>query len=287
MDSVELDTSTQKESGVAFANITEGYQLTIREPGAYKLQPRRDMHFLDIQVGGTKGQYSVEKGEARFDISPVNSFVFLPSNDIGKVTAIRSGWSVQLMFLPERMDRIIAELWPNSKTVVHTIWHEHDDALIGIAKCFKDVVCACHGAAHKILNEDFVTGLLAGTALHFQIQYSDDMPRTESMPRVQTVLRYIEENLDKSLLVEELATLVNVSPYHFSRMFRSVTSSSIRQYVIRRRLEHAKNMLLRSDMSISRISYECGFGSQSHMTTVFSKTHGTTPGAMRRRQICQ
>ena len=287
MDLEESRTSAPSEKGVAYASITEKYELKIREPGAYKLSPRCDMHFLDIQVGGTNGQYSVGEAEPRTDTSPMNSFVFLPSNDNGKIAAIRTGWSVQLMFLPERLERVIDALWPNTIIEVSPIWHAHDEALLGIARSLKDVVCTCVDPTPDEFSEAFVTGLLVGTALQFRIQRSDDTSHTANVARVQVVLNYIEHNLDKPLLVEELAALVNISPYHFARMFRSVMYSSVHQYVVGRRLEHARIMLLRSDMNISRISYECGFGSQSHMTTVFKKTFGTTPGAMRRDQSRQ
>lgn len=54
------------------------------------------------------------------------------------------------------------------------------------------------------------------------------------------------------------------------------------RYVIQRRVERVKTLLRHTDLPISRIAYETGFASQSHLATTFKRNVGQTPGVYRR-----
>lgn len=56
---------------------------------------------------------------------------------------------------------------------------------------------------------------------------------------IKTALKYIEENLKTEITAEELAKMANYSTYHYYRLFSSVMGSSIADYILKRRLDHA------------------------------------------------
>lgn len=99
--------------------------------------------------------------------------------------------------------------------------------------------------------------------------------------KLQSVLKYINENLEQDVALADLAEAVEMSPYHFARMFKQATGVAPHQYMIERRVEHAKRLLAKTELPIAEISYRLGFSSQSHFTAVFRKLTATTPKAYR------
>ena len=100
--------------------------------------------------------------------------------------------------------------------------------------------------------------------------------------KVNILLKYIEANLDANLGVRQLAQLVGASTDQLSRAFKRSVGESPHNYVLQRRTDAARRLLINSDAALSEIAYATGFSSQSHMTTAFKKLLGTTPGAIRR-----
>ena len=95
---------------------------------------------------------------------------------------------------------------------------------------------------------------------------------------LRQTLGYINENFHRSnLKIAEIATVVGISSYYFSRLFRQSTGLSPHEYLTQRRLEVAKQLLKKTNLPIVEISAEVGFNSQSHFITLFRKQVGTTP----------
>ena len=90
---------------------------------------------------------------------------------------------------------------------------------------------------------------------------------------------YIDRNIENVLRIDDLAAQVGLSRYHFLRCFKRATGSSPLQYVLARRVEHARQLLARSEESIAAVAYAAGFSSQSHLNAMFKRHFGVTPGA--------
>ncbi|HEY4069457.1 MAG TPA: AraC family transcriptional regulator [Burkholderiaceae bacterium] len=93
--------------------------------------------------------------------------------------------------------------------------------------------------------------------------------------------RFVEENIGAGLSLVELAKVVNYSPQHFSRLFRSSFGTSPHRYVLQLRIEHAKRMLRADHHSLSEIAAACGFADHSHFSTAFARGAGVSPGRYR------
>ncbi|WP_152980002.1 AraC family transcriptional regulator [Mesorhizobium sp. 1M-11] len=93
---------------------------------------------------------------------------------------------------------------------------------------------------------------------------------------------FIEENLDQSLSVEQLASVVRLSPSHFIRAFRQTTGQPPHQFVISARLARARNLIVNTDTPLSLIAKSTGFASSSHMTTLMKRTWNATPSEIRK-----
>jgi AraC family transcriptional regulator len=94
---------------------------------------------------------------------------------------------------------------------------------------------------------------------------------------LQMVLGYIDANLDGDLSLEALSSLAGVLDNKFARSFKKKTGESLHRYVMARRIRAARDLLEKSQDSISDVAYATGFSSQSHMTTAFKRDLGITP----------
>lgn len=108
-------------------------------------------------------------------------------------------------------------------------------------------------------------------------------PGSLSRPKLRRVLRFIREHLHDPVSVADLAALVNVSPFHFSRLFRARTGKAPHQFVIERRLEEAERLLLETDTPVVRIARRVGYRDASHFAALFRRHLGLTPSMYRER----
>ena len=101
--------------------------------------------------------------------------------------------------------------------------------------------------------------------------------------RVNDILSYIRLNVYNSekMKIEYLAEVFNMSKNYISIFFKKQTGESIQKYIINYRMKLAENRLLKTNSTISEISYELGFTDESHFNRQFKKYHNTTPGNFR------
>jgi AraC-like DNA-binding protein/quercetin dioxygenase-like cupin family protein len=98
-------------------------------------------------------------------------------------------------------------------------------------------------------------------------------------------LRRVREALEDSYLLApslaELAAIGEVHPVHLSREFRKHYDTTIGEFIRKRRIEHACQLLAASDTSLSEIALVCGFSDQSHFCAMFKSHTGLTPAKFR------
>jgi AraC family transcriptional regulator len=95
---------------------------------------------------------------------------------------------------------------------------------------------------------------------------------------VQRAIDYIHAHLDADLGLLDLAGVACMSPYHFSRAFKVSTGLSPHQYVLRLRVEAAKQLLIAGELSLSEVAFQVGFCDQSHLARHFKRRYGVPPG---------
>ena len=139
------------------------------------------------------------------------------------------------------------------------------------------------GAAANLL----VDGLFQ-TALGLLLHRADPRARIAPAPvlsdvRLARVVDFVEAHLDEPLTVGDLAGVACISAFHFGRCFRTATGETPHRYVMGRRLERAKVMLLAEPaLDVTSVALATGFASQSHLSGVFRARVGAPPGAWRR-----
>jgi AraC-like DNA-binding protein len=100
--------------------------------------------------------------------------------------------------------------------------------------------------------------------------------------RLRAAVEYIEEHLDASPSLEQIAAVARLSPYHFARQFKAATGLPPHQYVLARRVEGTQRLLLREgDLSLAEIAARAGFSDQSQFSHRFKRVVGITPRQFR------
>jgi len=101
-------------------------------------------------------------------------------------------------------------------------------------------------------------------------------------PQIRSCTAFIETHLNEDLSLERLSHEVGYTEYHLSRKFKAETGRNIRDYIRSVRIEHAKHLLSKTDMSIHDIAESLRFSSQSHFAHVFLEMTGQLPQQYRK-----
>lgn len=96
-------------------------------------------------------------------------------------------------------------------------------------------------------------------------------------PRIFEFNKVIEAHLFSNLSIEELAKLTNLSLSSFKREFKKTYNDSPTNYILSRRLQKAKDLLIHSENNISEIAYDLGFNDPLYFTRLFKKKEGVPP----------
>jgi AraC family transcriptional regulator len=108
------------------------------------------------------------------------------------------------------------------------------------------------------------------------------------LPRRKLVatIDYIMANLDNTPTLGQMAELVHLSPDHFARQFKAATGLAPYQFVIKRRVERAQELLRgRQEISLAEVAISAGFSDQSQLCLHFKRIAGVTPGQFRTSRI--
>lgn len=100
-------------------------------------------------------------------------------------------------------------------------------------------------------------------------------------PHIQESCDYICTHIEDKPDIHMLAARLGYSDYYFSNKFKKETGISVRDFIMKQKIERAKELLLNSNLDILDISNILGYGSQSYFGDVFRKTMGISPGEFR------
>lgn len=106
-----------------------------------------------------------------------------------------------------------------------------------------------------------------------------------SRSQLRAALQLIDDRLDTGIPLRDLADAVGLSPFHFCRVFKQSTGLTPHRYLVERRVERARSLLMAGGDSIAEVARRTGFCDQSHLTAHFKRVYGVTPRDFRRRLL--
>ncbi|NJL67601.1 MAG: helix-turn-helix transcriptional regulator [Microcoleus sp. SM1_3_4] len=121
-------------------------------------------------------------------------------------------------------------------------------------------------SSDRLYAESAATFLAVHILRHYSTRTQKIQDYVGGMPqhKLKQAIEYIQEHLSENISLETIANHIEISSYHFCRLFKQSTGFSPHQYVIHQRVERAKQLLRQGKMSIWRNCDRCGFSHQSH-----------------------
>jgi AraC-like DNA-binding protein len=119
----------------------------------------------------------------------------------------------------------------------------------------------------------------------FQLNKATDKAGQKSLvaglPHIQSILRYIADNYDKKITIEDVVKETGLHPNYAMKLFHRVMKISIKQYINKLRLQHAQALLIDTNDPVLNIALEAGFGSISRFYDIFQKEFNKSPQKFR------
>jgi AraC family transcriptional regulator len=246
----------------------------VGEARGTRRQHQHDGHQISVTVGGTADMlwWTASSGEAR--LKPRDGHILVnPAGEL-HATEWQGSWDCVGFYIDKGHTAAIAA----DLGITHAV-----------APVYDGTDRAVHGLARGLLQEadtDPLTCRLYAENLadFLALRLLRGVParRQPAVPgltalQLRRVSDYIAAHLDEDISSVELAGLVELSAFHFARRFKASTGMAPYQYVMRQRIELARELLARTRLSISEISFRAGFSSQSHLGARFRQIVGMTP----------
>lgn len=120
---------------------------------------------------------------------------------------------------------------------------------------------------------------------HYNQMLSEGGEDVSSSPqeRVQEILHYLDENIDRMISRREAAKYVFLNEDYFSRIFRKETGLGYKEYVLKQKVEYAEKLLRSTDMPVVMVASKVGYENYTNFTQMFRKVTGVTPTEYRKK----
>jgi AraC family transcriptional regulator len=171
---------------------------------------------------------------------------------------------------------------PAIKGLALSAWGSQDKVLFALANALLDQVERADERSAL-----FVDHVALAFHAHIIGTYGDVAIANPSSPgklsswQLRRVLDFMAVHLGDDPTIAELAQQCGLSSGYFSRAFRQTVGVTPHQWLVRKRVERARALLLGSALGLAEIAVMCGFVDQSHFTRVFAKFEGNSPGRWR------
>jgi len=253
--------------------------LTVPVPTGLTEPPQDDHHVLDIHLGNSVQVFCGIDSRERRGLQTHGSYCVVPAGVTGRWTFERPAGALLVRLTPSLFLEVAeamglksrgAELVPSIQVrdphIERIGWmlqaEDHD------------------GYPGGRLFADSLASALAARLLALQSRNGSSASKSgRALPtwRLRNVMEYIEAHLDEDLTLTELATVAGFSLSHFKPLFKQAVGRPVHRYVLERRVERARALLLEGGKSMVEIALEAGFAHPSHMARCMRRVLGLRP----------
>ncbi len=230
---------------------------------------------IERQSGSRTEQYRYYKGSITLEPPEASPTYFFPQGTPGAV--------LHLGLAPSLFEQTVAEIGHHDPTHVEIVkqFNLHDPLIEQIGLAFVSELAA--GGVAGRLYAEFLARTLVLHLLRLSSTASLVSPSScrNLTPRQIAMLRdYIYDRLDQDISLSELAASVGFSVSYFTCLFKQSLGLAPHQYLITCRVERAKSLLLKSDLTLAEVAHAVGFADQSHLNRHFKRLMGISPGML-------
>lgn len=246
------------------------------EPDSVALEPVSD-HRIIIHLSAATRSTCLETGDQH--LRQAGDIDVIPSGAFGGFVAETPYQSLQIRLAPRMLDHAASR---SRQLAAARLKHHHllrNDRIILLGQALESDVNA--GSPSGPLFAENV-----GMALAIELLSLANDPPAQAIrlsdAQLQRVLAYIDANLDQPLPIDILCREAGVSSSHLRTWFKAAMGVTIHRYILRRRVETARQLLLQDNRKLSDIALEAGFSHQSHLAKWMRREFGRSPGELRR-----
>lgn len=142
-----------------------------------------------------------------------------------------------------------------------------------------------YDSAFSFMSQENNTTLLKDFVQQLLTEYSQKISSSktdEENPLITKVCNYLNENLKEDISLEQMANIINVSPFYLSKLFKEEKGITFINFISDKRLEKARDLLEHSDLSIKEITSEIGYNDQNYFSRIFKNKYGLSPKEYRK-----
>ena len=241
-----------------------------------------DGHYLMVKLNPMSRAERRLDGKTQLENQRRGAVAYIPDGCMHRVRYLTPLGGLLLLTLPsETIDQVAAELGVEHFCGVPA-FADHEDPLVLAAAESLDRELA-DGNPHGALFAQTYAKVLAAhivTCHRFPKGRARNMPAL-SPAKLRWLDQYIESTLSHPIGLAELAEQVGLSEYHFCRVFKGATGMTPYNYVLRKRIEFARQCLRKDHGSIQDVAFLTGFGDPIQFAKQFKRFNGVTPSAYR------
>ena len=179
-------------------------------------------------------------------------------------------------------DRFIDDLL--SHTSYLTEFPSDQDVLTLIEKLFIQIRDTATGTPFKVIGlfHELLGEIQAKKLFNSHLPPSSRHDE-KKVVKLKTVLKYIRENFATDITLDDMSAVAGLSCKYFCKFFKDMTGATPVNYLMAYRIERAARKLLGSDLSVTKIAYDCGFNDLSYFIKTFKTFKGVSPKEYRKR----
>jgi len=279
---VLADSATLKWTGLfvrryRFPRVVDGFLVPATAEPLITCQLKGSAEFQERDIGGTWIPRQVRRGD-----------IFVTGSKTPYELRWRSplGAEIDVMHIHLGVDQCLAAfemVYPDKANAVEvTDFFGRDETLAHLS-----FACAEMLSARTADNAKRVAALAHLLAIYVAEKYTNVASQRPvyrgGLPivRLRKIEDYVHAHVSESISIDSLAELAELSPFHFSRVFKQATGITPLQFVTRERMLQAQQLIRETSRSLIEIALEVGYTSPSHFAQVFRRTVGMAPTEFR------
>ncbi len=248
------------------------------------IQPPLDHHYAVMHLGGAKQVTRRRDGPTLSKVAETGSITLVPA---GTAYFWRTEGPIAFAHLylrPDRLERLFErELDGEGRgaTLIDTVGCRDPQLELAFARMIDEIRFAAQ-PSHLLLD-----ALLESFSIRLAQRHSSGASQANGRAvalaphRLRRVIEFIDANLGRDVGLADLVAAAGTSQFHFSRAFRMATGWSPYRYLLQRRIEYARLLLMASGDSLAAISSACGFNSRHQFSVMFKRSVGVGPKRFR------
>jgi AraC family transcriptional regulator len=249
------------------------------------VQPPLDQHYIVMHLGGAKRVKRSGGDSASVEtIAECRSLTLVPAGtEFNWHTAGPIAFA-HLYLQPQQLKNTLATEFDQEGrdgSLVERVGFRDPVLEALVSRMIEEVECA--GSASTLLLDSLLESCLIRLSRRHAPRpiASRLMPVALAPHRLARVLEFVDAHLDRDICLADLVEAAGTGQYHFSHAFRAATGCSPYRYLIARRIEYSKVLLMTSSESLMDVSIKCGFNTQHQFASMFKRLVGIGPKRFR------